>query len=196
MKLTVAMRIVGGFSAILILLLFLGGTSYYSLSGISDSTNQVNSISIPALENSATLQSEFVKMSKIILQAYYSEEVKDVVNLEGQFGVEKSQYDTAAKALQAVVAHCQTGERECLAQREQAQYQQDRVVVALAGGDQLARQLRGLGALRACARPVIGQRHDHAGTAEDRQCDEQDQAVAADARHGASLRACRCIRAG
>ncbi len=75
MKLTVAMRIVGGFSAILILLLFLGGTSYYSLSGISDSTNQVNSISIPALENSATLQSEFVKMSKISLQAFYSEEV-------------------------------------------------------------------------------------------------------------------------
>ncbi|OBP16617.1 chemotaxis protein [Rheinheimera sp. SA_1] len=104
MKLTVAMRIVGGFSAILILLLFLGGTSYYSLSEISDSTNQVNSISIPALENSAALQSEFVKMSKISLQAFYSEEVKDVVKLEGEFNNEKSQYDTAAKALQAVVA--------------------------------------------------------------------------------------------
>ena len=76
MKLTVAMRIVGGFSAILLLLLFLGGTSYYSLSGISDTTNQVNSISIPALENSATLQSEFVKMSKISLQAFYADEVK------------------------------------------------------------------------------------------------------------------------
>jgi len=104
MKLTVARRIVGGFSAILILLLFLGITSYYSLSGISDSTDQVNSISIPALENSATLQSEFVKMSKISLQAFYSDEVKDVVQLEGQFGVEKSLYDKAAKALQTVVA--------------------------------------------------------------------------------------------
>ncbi|MBU2222574.1 MAG: MCP four helix bundle domain-containing protein, partial [Gammaproteobacteria bacterium] len=104
MKLTVAMRIVGGFSAILILLLFLGGTSYYSLSEISDSTNQVNSISIPALENSAALQSEFVKMSKISLQAFYSEEVKDVVKLENDFNLEKSQYDTAAKTLQGVVS--------------------------------------------------------------------------------------------
>ena len=111
MKLTVAMRIVGGFSAILILLLFLGGTSYYSLSGISDSTNQVNSISIPALENSATLQSEFVKMSKISLQAFYSEEVKDIVKLEGQFNAEKNLYDTAAKALQV---HDQIGRAQVL----------------------------------------------------------------------------------
>ena len=108
MKLTVAMRIVGGFSAILILLLFLGGTSYYSLSGISDSTNQVNSISIPALENSATLQSEFVKMSKISLQAFYATEVKQVKDLETQFGAEQALYDTAAKALQTVVAEEET----------------------------------------------------------------------------------------
>ncbi len=104
MKLTVAMRIVGGFSAILLLLLFLGATSYYSLSEISDSTDQVNSISIPALENSATLQSEFVKMSKITLQAFYSEDVKDVVKRESEFNIEKSQYDAAAKTLQTVVA--------------------------------------------------------------------------------------------
>jgi len=104
MKLTVALRIVGGFGVISLLLLFIGITSYISLSNISDSTSQVNTISIPALENSATLQSEFVKMSKVSLQAYYADEVKNVATLEGQFQTEKALYDAAAKSLQSVVA--------------------------------------------------------------------------------------------
>lgn len=104
MKLTVALRIVGGFGVISLLLLFIGITSYISLSNISDSTSQVNTISIPALENSATLQSEFVKMSKVSLQAYYADEVKNVATLEGQFQTEKTMYDDAAKSLQSVVA--------------------------------------------------------------------------------------------
>jgi methyl-accepting chemotaxis protein len=104
MKLTVALRIVGGFGVISLLLLFIGITSYISLSNISDSTSQVNTISIPALENSATLQSEFVKMSKVSLQAYYADEVKNVATLEGQFQTEKALYDEAAKSLQSVVA--------------------------------------------------------------------------------------------
>lgn len=104
MKLTVALRIVGGFGVISLLLLFIGIASYISLSSIRDSTSQVNTISIPALENSATLQSEFVIMSKVSLQAYYADEVKNVAALEGQFQTEKALYDAAAKSLQSVVA--------------------------------------------------------------------------------------------
>ena len=61
---------------------------------------------------------------------------------------------------------------------------------------QLAIQLRGLGTLRTRAGPVVGQRHHQRGTAEDRQRGEQDQAVAAGAQHGASLRRRRCVRGG
>lgn len=104
MKLTVALRIVGGFGVISLLLLFIGITSYSKLSTIRDSTSLVNTISIPALENSAVLQSEFVKMSKISLQAFYAEEVKKVSELETQFAAEKALYDTAATSLQSVVA--------------------------------------------------------------------------------------------
>ncbi len=104
MKLTVALRIVGGFGVISLLLLFIGITSYSKLSTIRDSTSMVNTISIPALENSAVLQSEFVKMSKISLQAFYADEVKKVDQLEAQFATEKTLYDAAATSLQAVVA--------------------------------------------------------------------------------------------
>ncbi|WP_127025871.1 HAMP domain-containing methyl-accepting chemotaxis protein [Rheinheimera mangrovi] len=108
MKLTVALRIIGGFGVISLLLLVIGITSYKSLDSINTSTTQVNEISIPALENSAVLQSEFVKMSKVSLQAFYATEVKQVKDLETQFVAEQVLYDTAAKALQTVVAEEET----------------------------------------------------------------------------------------
>lgn len=108
MKLTVALRIIGGFGVISLLLLIIGITSYMSLNSINASTTQVNEISIPALENSAVLQSEFVKMSKVSLQAFYATEVKQVKELETQFSAEQALYDTAAKALQVVVAEEET----------------------------------------------------------------------------------------
>jgi len=103
MKLTVALRIIGGFGVISVLLLIIGLTSYSSLNKISESTSQVNTISIPALENSATLKSEFVIMSKITLQAFYSDEVKKIAAFETGFATEKNTYDAAAKNLQSVV---------------------------------------------------------------------------------------------
>lgn len=104
MKLTVALRIVGGFGVISLLLLFIGITSYNRLSTIRDSTSLVNTISIPALENSAVLQSEFVKMSKISQQAFYANEVQQVKDLETQFAAEKVLYNAAATSLQTIVA--------------------------------------------------------------------------------------------
>lgn len=105
MKLTVALRIIGGFGVISVLLLIIGLTSYSSLNDISDSTSQVNTISIPALENSATLKSEFVIMSKITLQAFYTDEVKKITAFETAFAAEKDAYDAAAKNLQSVVGN-------------------------------------------------------------------------------------------
>jgi methyl-accepting chemotaxis protein len=105
MKLTVALRIIGGFGVISVLLLIIGLTSYSSLNKISESTSQVNTISIPALENSATLKSEFVIMSKITLQAFYSDEVKEIAAFETAFAAEKDTYDVAAKNLQSVVGN-------------------------------------------------------------------------------------------
>lgn len=104
MKLTVALRIIGGFGGISLLLAIIGIISVFKLSSISDSTSQVNTVSIPALENSATLQSEFVKMSKITLQAFFSEEVKRITELEASFSAEKAMYDKAAQNMQQVTA--------------------------------------------------------------------------------------------
>jgi len=108
MKLTVKLRVVGGFSIITLLLLFIGLTAYTQLSSISESTAEVNTISIPALENSALMKSEFVLMSKISLQAFNAQEQSQITALRQQFNTEQQSYQTAANQLSNAVQQQQT----------------------------------------------------------------------------------------
>lgn len=103
MKLTVALRIIGGFGIISLLLLLIGATAYISLSNISSSTAEVNQVSIPALENSAQMQSEFVIMSKLSLQAFNATELNEVDQLLQQFSTEQQRYQQASTQLDRAV---------------------------------------------------------------------------------------------
>ncbi len=103
MKLTVALRVIGGFGIISLLLLIIGVTAYVSLNNISTSTAEVNEVSIPALENSATMQSEFVIMSKLSLQAFNAVSLSEVADLRQKFVIEQQRYRKAAESLTTAV---------------------------------------------------------------------------------------------
>ncbi|MDP2714495.1 methyl-accepting chemotaxis protein [Rheinheimera sp.] len=103
MKLTVALRVIGGFGIISLLLLIIGVASYVSLNNISASTAEVNQVSIPALENSALMQSEFVSMSKLSLQAFYATTLSEVATLKQQFSEQQQGYQKAANTLTTAV---------------------------------------------------------------------------------------------
>lgn len=105
MKLTVALRVIGGFGIISLLLLIIGTTSYVSLNNISASTAEVNQVSIPALEQSALMQSGFVVMSKQSLQAFYATSLQEVSSLRTLFSEEQQRYAQAAKSLNTAVQH-------------------------------------------------------------------------------------------
>lgn len=108
MKLTVALRVIGGFGIISLLLLIIGVTAYISLSNISESTAEVNQISIPALENSASMQSEFVIMSKLGLQAFNASSLSEVEQLHKQFQNEQQTYQASAERLMNAVKNEKT----------------------------------------------------------------------------------------
>lgn len=103
MKLTVALRIIGGFGVISLLLLIIGFTSYNRLNTISNATTEVNNVSIPALENSALMKSEFVIMSKLSLQAFNASEISEINRLKSQFATEQQIYEKAAANLHNAV---------------------------------------------------------------------------------------------
>ena len=108
MKLTVKLRVIGGFSIISLLLIIIGITAYAQLSSISKSTAEVNNVSIPALENSALMKSEFVLMSKISLQAHNAESREQIAALRQQFTTEQNAYQAAASQLSQAVQQQQT----------------------------------------------------------------------------------------
>lgn len=105
MKLTVALRIMGGFGVISLLLLIIGITSYNRLNTISNATTEVNIVSIPALENSALMKSEFVIMSKLSLQAFNATELNSIASFKEQFIKEQQVYETAAQKLNTAVSN-------------------------------------------------------------------------------------------
>ena len=104
MKLTVALRVMGGFAIISLLLLFIGVTAYISLNNISNATTEVNEVSIPALENSATMKTEFITMSRASLQGFYADTLEKTAVVNQRFAQEKVIYEKAADALRQAIA--------------------------------------------------------------------------------------------
>lgn len=105
MKLTVALRVIGGFAITSLLLLIIGGASYYSLNSISQSTTEVNQVSIPALEQSAMMKSGFVLMSKLNQSAFHINSLSALNTLQNQFEDEKQTYELSYATLVQAVAN-------------------------------------------------------------------------------------------
>ncbi len=98
MNLTVAVKIIGGFAIISILLIVISIISLSNLNTISESTQQQNILAIPTLKASNKLALELSKMSNLTLKGYYqtdlkllAEELKDYKKIGGLFSQELTQ---------------------------------------------------------------------------------------------------------
>ena len=75
MNLTVAMKIIGGFAIISILLILTSVISLLNLKTISNSTSQQSQIAIPTLKGSNKLALELDQMTNAILEGFYQSEL-------------------------------------------------------------------------------------------------------------------------
>ena len=71
MKLTVAMKIIGGFTIISVLLILTSVISWNSLNTISDATKQQDQLAIPTLKESNILAKDLTSIGNLTLRAYY-----------------------------------------------------------------------------------------------------------------------------
>jgi methyl-accepting chemotaxis protein len=92
MNLTVAVKIIGGFAIISILLIVISIISLSNLNTISESTQQQNSLAIPTLKASNKLSLELSQMSNLTLKGYYqsdltllAEGLRDYKNIDSLF---------------------------------------------------------------------------------------------------------------
>jgi len=104
MKLTVAMRVIGGFAITSLLLFFLGIMSNSVLSTISESTKSVNNISVPAMETSAKLQQQFLLLSKTTLLDYYAKNYEEIDSTVATFDQQAQAFSSDLKQLKSIVA--------------------------------------------------------------------------------------------
>ena len=103
MNLTVSQRIWGGFICITLLLLLIGGNSLLRIANINNSTQQVNQLSLPALEKSSELQVEFILMSKAALESFYASSVADLAPIKRSVLDQKQLFNKSYSQLQQVV---------------------------------------------------------------------------------------------
>mgnify|MGYP002700338896 FL=1 len=103
MNLTVAMRIIGGFTIILILLVLTSVTSWLNLNTISDSTEQQNQLAIPTLKGSNQLTLELNQMANFTLKGFYETKLASLEENLQAFNTVNTQFSPAFKQLKTLV---------------------------------------------------------------------------------------------
>lgn len=103
MRITVEMRVVGGFVLMTLLLGLVSFMSYRSLDSVSDATEHVNQLAIPTLAGSKQLKVSFVNMGRITFEAYYTQDPSHLENTLNAFKTSQSNFEQELAKLNNVV---------------------------------------------------------------------------------------------
>jgi methyl-accepting chemotaxis protein len=103
MNLTVATKIIGGFTIISLLLILTSVISWNSLNTIADATKQQNELAIPTLKTSNKLANDLAFIGNLTLRAYYQTALAPLAENFNTFDKEKSEFRTQLKRLKDIV---------------------------------------------------------------------------------------------
>jgi methyl-accepting chemotaxis protein len=103
MNLTVAMKIIGGFAIIAVLLIITSAISLMNLNTIHDSTVQQSELAIPTLKGSNKLANTLTQIGNLTLRAYYQTELAPLNGNLVSFNQDKKDFATELKKLKNVV---------------------------------------------------------------------------------------------
>ena len=94
MKITVARRVIGGFTVISILLLVIGISSLKNFSSIDSATEEVNTLAIPTLNGSNQLKVSFLNMGRLTVEAFHEPELSELTAKVGNFETSRNNFET------------------------------------------------------------------------------------------------------
>lgn len=103
MNLTVAMKIMGGFAIIAVLLVITSAISLWNLNIIKGSTVQQSELAIPTLKGSNKLANTLTQIGNLTLRAYYQTELTPLNNNLSAYNQDKDDFSTELKKLKQVV---------------------------------------------------------------------------------------------
>lgn len=103
MNLTVALKIIGGFTIIAILLVITSLFSLSNLSSIKESTTEVSELAIPTLAGSSLLTVELAQLGTTTLKGYYQSELTPLANDKKDYDEKMSLFSSELKSLKGIV---------------------------------------------------------------------------------------------
>lgn len=115
MKMTVAMRVVGGFAIITSLLIVMGIFSLTTLNSINNATEEVNSLALPTVSGSSQLKVSFLNMSRITTEAYYETDLDGLSAKLDSLETSQTNFENEFSTLKAVVSR-EAGLKSALAE--------------------------------------------------------------------------------
>ncbi|MFT6897558.1 MAG: methyl-accepting chemotaxis protein [Paraglaciecola sp.] len=104
MKMTVAMRVVGGFAIITSLLIVMGIFSLTTLNSIDSATEEVSSLALPTVSGSSQLKVSFLNMGRITTEAYYEDDLQALSTKLDGLKTSQSNFETELNTLKGVVS--------------------------------------------------------------------------------------------
>lgn len=104
MNLTVAMRVIGGFAIITLLLFVVSISSLVNLSDVDSATEEVNTLALPTLQGSSALKVSFVNMGRITFEAYYETELSGLDDALQRFSSSRKDFEAQLKQLKQSVS--------------------------------------------------------------------------------------------
>ncbi|MDG1751011.1 MAG: methyl-accepting chemotaxis protein, partial [Thalassotalea sp.] len=103
MNLTVAMKIIGGFAIISLLLIITSLISLNNLNNINTATSTQSELAIPTLSGSTELANELTKIGNLTLRAYYQTELSPLSNNLASYNELNSSFSNNLKKLKIIV---------------------------------------------------------------------------------------------
>ncbi|MTJ01846.1 methyl-accepting chemotaxis protein [Idiomarina piscisalsi] len=103
MKITVAMRVIGGFAIITLLLLVISLSSLFNINSIGSSVDNVNDKAMPALNEVAAIKVDTLELASLQLEAYYAESLSAIDSYRGEFDASRQSLLGSLNDLQQLI---------------------------------------------------------------------------------------------
>lgn len=104
MKVNVATRVIGGFSIVTLLLLLLGLSSYLTNLSLKDSSNMMQTLSLPALKSTSHIAERLNEQQRQVLTAYYTQASTKLPDIRKAFEQDSRQFSDEIANLSQLVA--------------------------------------------------------------------------------------------
>lgn len=111
MKLTVAMKVIGGFAIIALLLLIISLSSVFNTNSIGTSSDRVNNMAVPSLDAVANLKVDVLEFANLQISAFHETEISELDRYQKLYRESEKTANESAQRLRTLLQGQGVGEQ-------------------------------------------------------------------------------------